>query len=128
MGPHYPDVATSYNNLANVLCDQGDLKQAKEYEQRAYATILFSLHFASVLETSEVDENPRAVIVLVVRKNMRLPEKAMQGYREFSTLLLQSSTNYTRALLRASSSHFFHVFSFPFPLNPVIVGLKRDHI
>ena len=28
---------SSYNNLANVLRDQGDLKQAKEYHERALA-------------------------------------------------------------------------------------------
>ena len=28
---------SSYNNLANVLSDQGDLKQAKEYHERALA-------------------------------------------------------------------------------------------
>ena len=39
------------------------------------------------------------LIVLAVRKNMRLPERVMQGYQEFSSRLLQSSTNYTRALL-----------------------------
>ena len=33
MGPQHRDVATSYNNLANVLRDQGDLEQAKEYQE-----------------------------------------------------------------------------------------------
>ena len=37
MGPQHPHVASSYNNLANVLGDQGDLKQAKEYHERALA-------------------------------------------------------------------------------------------
>ena len=54
------DVATSYNNLANVLRDQGELKQAKEYEQRAHAVILVSLHFVSLLATSDDNEKPRA--------------------------------------------------------------------
>ena len=35
--PQHPDVASSYNNLATVLSDQGDLKQAKEYHERALA-------------------------------------------------------------------------------------------
>ena len=37
MGPQHPDVATSYNNLGAVLQDQGDLKKAKEYHERAPA-------------------------------------------------------------------------------------------
>ena len=37
LGPQHPDVASSYNNLATVLSDQGDLKQAKEYHERALA-------------------------------------------------------------------------------------------
>ena len=32
-GPHHVDVATSYNNLANVLMHLGKLKQAKEYHK-----------------------------------------------------------------------------------------------
>ena len=36
-GPQHPDVASSYNNLANVLSNQGDLKQAKEYHENALA-------------------------------------------------------------------------------------------
>ena len=60
MGPQHPDVTTSYNNLANVFRDQGDLKQAKEYEQRAHAIILVSLHFASLLATSDDNEKLRA--------------------------------------------------------------------
>ena len=35
MGPQHPDVASSYNNVATVLRVQGDLKQAKEYHERA---------------------------------------------------------------------------------------------
>ena len=37
MAPQRPIVASSYNNLATVLGDQGDLKKAKEYHQRALA-------------------------------------------------------------------------------------------
>ncbi|XP_074628643.1 uncharacterized protein LOC141886376 isoform X3 [Acropora palmata] len=37
LGPQHPGVATSYNSLATVLRDQGDLKQAKEYHERALA-------------------------------------------------------------------------------------------
>ena len=37
LGPQHPDVASSYNNLATVLRGQGDLKQAKEYHERALA-------------------------------------------------------------------------------------------
>ncbi|XP_015763055.1 PREDICTED: uncharacterized protein LOC107342116 [Acropora digitifera] len=44
LGPQHPDVATSCNNVANVLGvqanvlrDQGDLKEAKEYHERALA-------------------------------------------------------------------------------------------
>ena len=37
MGPQHLDVATSFYNLAIVLGDQGDLKQAKEYHERALA-------------------------------------------------------------------------------------------
>ena len=37
LGPHHVDVATSYNNLATVLCNLGDLKQAKEYHERTLA-------------------------------------------------------------------------------------------
>ena len=37
MGSQHPHVACSYNNLAIVLGDQGDLKQAKEYHERALA-------------------------------------------------------------------------------------------
>ena len=33
----HPVVASSYNNLANILGDQGDLKEAKEYHERAIA-------------------------------------------------------------------------------------------
>ena len=35
MGPQHSDVATSYNNLATALGDQGDLEKAKEYHERA---------------------------------------------------------------------------------------------
>ena len=35
MGPQHSDVANSYNNLATVLGDLGDLMQAKEYHERA---------------------------------------------------------------------------------------------
>ena len=35
LGPQHPDAASSYNNFANVLSDQGDLKEAKEYHERA---------------------------------------------------------------------------------------------
>ena len=37
MGLQHPKVATSCSNLGNVLHDQGDLKQAKEYHERALA-------------------------------------------------------------------------------------------
>ena len=37
LGSEHPDVAISYNNLANDLKRQGDLKQAKEYHERALA-------------------------------------------------------------------------------------------
>ena len=37
LGPEHPDVATSYDNLATVLGDQGDLNKAKEYHERALA-------------------------------------------------------------------------------------------
>ena len=42
MGSQHPDVAT-YNNLALILGDQGDLKQAKEYDERALAIRLETL-------------------------------------------------------------------------------------
>ena len=34
-GPDHVNVATSYNKLASIYKDLGDLKQAKEYQQRA---------------------------------------------------------------------------------------------
>ena len=37
MGRQRPDVATSYNNLAALLHNQGDLKQAKFYYECAFA-------------------------------------------------------------------------------------------
>ena len=37
LGPQHADVASSYNNLGTVLGNQGDLKQAKEYHDRAFA-------------------------------------------------------------------------------------------
>ena len=37
LGPQHPDVATSYNNLASVLCDQGDLKEGNEYHESGLA-------------------------------------------------------------------------------------------
>ena len=37
LGAQHVHVATSYNNLAIVLCAQGDLEQAKEYLERAMA-------------------------------------------------------------------------------------------
>ena len=37
LGAQHPGVASSYNNLATVLSDQGDLKQAKEHHERALA-------------------------------------------------------------------------------------------
>ena len=43
MGPQHPDVASSYNNVALVLHGQGDLKQAKEYHERALAIFLQTL-------------------------------------------------------------------------------------
>ena len=36
--PQHVDVATSYNRLGCVLEDQSDLKQAKEYHERALTT------------------------------------------------------------------------------------------
>ena len=35
MGFQHSDVAASYNNLAAVLRDQGDLEKANEYHERA---------------------------------------------------------------------------------------------
>ena len=35
MGPKHASVATSYKNVAAVLHNQSDLKQAKEYHKRA---------------------------------------------------------------------------------------------
>ena len=43
MGSQHPSVATSYGNLATVLRDQGDLKQAKEYHERALTIRLQTL-------------------------------------------------------------------------------------
>ena len=37
LGPEHIEVACSYNDLATVLRDQGDLEQAKEYHERALA-------------------------------------------------------------------------------------------
>ena len=37
MRRQHPDVATSYDNLAALLHNQGDLKQAKFYYERALA-------------------------------------------------------------------------------------------
>ena len=37
LGAQHVDVASSYNNLATVLHDQGDLEKAKEYHERALA-------------------------------------------------------------------------------------------
>ena len=37
LGSEHPDVASSYNNLAAVLRGKGDLKQAEEYHERAFA-------------------------------------------------------------------------------------------
>ena len=37
LGPQHPQFATSYSNLALLLGDQGDLKQGKEYHERALA-------------------------------------------------------------------------------------------
>ena len=37
MGRQHPDVASSYNNLASVLGDQGDMKKGKEYHERYLA-------------------------------------------------------------------------------------------
>ena len=37
LGSQHPDVAASYNNLGALLQDQGDLKKAKEYHERALA-------------------------------------------------------------------------------------------
>ena len=37
LGSQHPNVASSYHNLATVLRKQGDLKQAKEYHERALA-------------------------------------------------------------------------------------------
>ena len=43
LGPHHPDVASSYYNLANLLSGQGDLKEAKEYNERGLAIRLQTL-------------------------------------------------------------------------------------
>ena len=37
MRPQHPDIASSCNNLATALGDQGDLKKAIEYHERALA-------------------------------------------------------------------------------------------
>ena len=37
LGAQHPDVVSSYNNLANVLRKEGDLKKTKEYHERALA-------------------------------------------------------------------------------------------
>ena len=37
LGPQHPDVASSYNNLANIVRAQGNLRQAKEYHELALA-------------------------------------------------------------------------------------------
>ena len=69
LGSQHPLVASSYNNLAAVLRDQGDLKQAREISDRALTILSSQLHphftslqrnFASRLETSDDNENPRA--------------------------------------------------------------------
>ena len=65
LGPQHPEVPTSFNNLANVI--QGDVK-------------VTSLHFWRHVTITKIRV---LLIVLVVRKNMRLSEKAMQRYREW---------------------------------------------
>ena len=77
-------------------------------------------YFASLLETSDDNESPRASNCARRKKNMLLSERMMQGYREFSILLLQYSTNYTKALftipniiLSLFSSVFFSISPHP---------------
>jgi len=36
-GPNHPDTATSLNNLAGLLCDQGDLEGARRLYERTLA-------------------------------------------------------------------------------------------
>ena len=43
LGPEHVDVATSYNNLALIYHDPGDLEQAKKYQQRSLAIRLDEL-------------------------------------------------------------------------------------
>ena len=93
--------------------------------------LLFYLaYFASLLETSDDKENPRASNRARRKKIMRLSGRVMKGYREFSSLLLQSSINYTTALFTIPNIILspFPCILFLFPLTTVIVGLKRDHI
>ena len=43
MGPEHPSFATSFNNLAAVLHEEGDLKQAKEHLERTLDIMLQKL-------------------------------------------------------------------------------------
>ena len=92
----------------------------------AYALVRTSLYFASLLETCDANENPRASNRARRSKKYAIVWKG--NAKTSRILVLQSLTNYTRALLRTWSSRFCHRFFFPFLLTPVIVGLKRGHI
>ena len=94
--------------------------------------LLFNLaYFASLLETSDVNENPRACNR--ARRKKVGCDCLKRWCKDIENLIFyywnpRQITLGHYSLFRTSCSRFFHVFSFPFPLTPVIVGLKRDHI
>ena len=173
MEPQHPDVGSSYNILATVLSDQGDLKQAKEYHEPALAIrqqtlglqhphvatsynniatlyfvikvtwrkhrsmrsllmLLFYLaYFVSLLITSDDNENLRTSNR--ARRKKKICRCLKRKCKDIENLVVywcnpRQITLWHNSLFRTSSSRFFHRFSFPFPLIPVTVGLKRDHI
>ena len=82
-----------------LLCFVIKVTWRKHRSMRSLLMLLFYLaYLASLLETSDDNENPRAPNRARRNKDMRLSSRVMQGYGEFSSLLLQYSTNYTRAL------------------------------